>query len=998
MVIGRRYLTVLVALVVFSGGCKKADDDGPIVRKDRPLPVPIQRPPFLQKQIGDLEKDFATALEADEPRIVELQKERAWNEFSDPLIPKGELVNWKASQEEFREYRRRVVAEYEKKTSDPPAAREAALAFLNAYVEAAATQANLFKENAELSDKAVAAGSQDPIVLAYRARSRSGAGLIPRSEAVKEYLGLQKGWKDKEYPPQSVKFLVAAWIAGDAEHAGADVGRDESRWAAYQEAARLMAEEAGSIAPDVLLWFVKRSMGYNDDASDQRMEFTQACLSDPRIDPWIAHVVLGEYYQKAAWSARGSGFADSVSRDGWEKFQEYMPLAGKHYRRAWSLHPELAEAPAKLIGVAMAGGEETWTTAQWFHAAVSAQADYYDAYANYFWSLLPRWGGSHQKMADVAEQCIASDRWEAGVPAKAMIAVDKMEADLPPGRLMGENPHAVRVAKAYLESFIAAHEQGRVKPEDYGNHLARCTAMLVTAGQFELAKKAFAIGPADNGWWWGAWLGVPYRYSEGLTSAITGPARDEVEPLHSFLRRPSRRVATVEEVEEMQGRLKKAREADPDAVSKKFYDVAEKMLVQLAAYARGEWVDLTFEPGFELWMTRCSSTEIIDGKTLRIRGENNYGPLELRPITRFAPPFIVEAEVKPVQVASGQFFTGITIGAYQLVRPGQKPAPQSIVAGGGVFGHVGPRTARGEPGTIGFVSDTPPADGFHHVAFRRYRESTHYFAERGRLYADPQPEEPLSDFLMFGDTGQGNASAEVVYRNLRIRKLPDKPISPSFEGPGCVERYREALAWYPESPFEQLRLGYALAIHGQAKEGLDLLESSRKIAPKQRELLQAYGSALCANGRFKEAREAFEKDQQLFPELPWSPTHLAWLLATAPAEDDRDADLARRTFDSLEGLLGDEFQSWSCRLTGAAVFASQGDFETAKTYAAEAADAARSDYARAYVERVRKEIDAGKPYRMPATGEVPPQPANASPPREEPKTEDGADKPADAGV
>ena len=970
-----RILAYCLLLAIGSAGCSR-EKDGAIPTTSGGMATLPPRPAFLDRPLVEMEKPIEAAIEADESRVREMQERWRWNRKKEPLVPDGpELVGWRHGFNALREYRERAIAAYEKGTSDAAAARPAALAFLKAYVEIAVNQGGDTKKCAELSESAVAAGSRDPIVLAFRARNRSNNKLIPPAEVIQSLRELQGQWAGKQYPPASIKYLAAAWIASDAKHANLpDAPSSMMRRQAYAEAAKVLAADSASTPAEVLLSFIKGTMEFDRDSAEHREELYRACLSEPAIDPWLVHMAGGEYYKKLAWQHRGDGWASEVSEDGWKKFHEYMPKSARHYRRAWSLHPEFAEPAAEMIYVTMSGGDRDWSEEDWFHTALIAQADLDLAYQNYFFANTPRWGGNQAKIAAVAEMVIATDRWDLLMPNKGALAVSYLWMDDRVDAPAGKNPYSARIARKYVESFVAARNRGEVKSDSFGDRLAGMAAILVTADDFETARLAFDVSPKDNDWWWTSSRGISYRYSEGLTYAMTGDAREEVKELHAFLSSPATTAPTVEEVEQEQKRLTEARGKDESGQAKKFFDIAARMLDQQHAYAAGEWVDLTFEPGLEMWMKRCWKSEIIDPRTIRLSGDGSTGAIELRPITRFAPPFIVEAEVKPVSAVKGSVKTGITIGAGLVKDKMQRPAPQSVAAGDAIWVLIRPRTLRGLPDTVRFEPEPAPPDGFFPIALRRYKGETEYFGMRGRISIDFDSREPMSDYISFGDVSPEDVTKEVVFRNLRIRKARPK-VRGDDEDPATLAERRAAVDYYPECPDARMWLANSLVVQNQPAEALEQIDVARKVSPKIIQLHRVQGAALSGVGKFKEAEAAFKQELAYFPFMVWARVQLAWVLAAAPDDAVRNGTQARQQLSGSTRELGEQVKSWSYLLTAAVVAGELGDFEEAKRLAAEADQATISDGQKACVSNVRTVLDQGRPYRMPSTGETPPHPA-----------------------
>lgn len=162
---------------------------------------------------------------------------------------------------------------------------------------------------------------------------------------------------------------------------------------------------------------------------DERSSLIEALADVERIDPWLRHMINGEHHYALAWQARGGGWSQSVKQGGMELFEEEMALARAELVAAHELHPEFPEAATCMIIVRMASAGPV-SEREWFDRAVAAQFDYLTAYDNLLWSLMPRWGGSHEKIYDFGRECLDTGRFDTRVPSRFVHAVHLIATDL----------------------------------------------------------------------------------------------------------------------------------------------------------------------------------------------------------------------------------------------------------------------------------------------------------------------------------------------------------------------------------------------------------------------------------------------------------------------------------------------------------------------------------------------------------------------------------------
>lgn len=169
--------------------------------------------------------------------------------------------------------------------------------------------------------------------------------------------------------------------------------------------------------PRLLKRYIIHEFDVEDMELDELAVYREVAESTENRDPWAYHTTLGYYHIEAAWEARGGGWANSVTDEGWRGFREHLALAREQMVAAWSVDSSLPEPAEQMIQIVMGGGGAPGETERmWFERAVSAQFDYADAYHAILWSLRPRWGGSHEEIYRFGLECLETGRFDTDVP------------------------------------------------------------------------------------------------------------------------------------------------------------------------------------------------------------------------------------------------------------------------------------------------------------------------------------------------------------------------------------------------------------------------------------------------------------------------------------------------------------------------------------------------------------------------------------------------------
>ncbi len=147
--------------------------------------------------------------------------------------------------------------------------------------------------------------------------------------------------------------------------------------------------------------------------------------------PWLRQMASARLETRLAWKARGGGWAGEVTEEGWKGFEKHMVAARDRLNEAWNLNPEWPESAASMIAVAMAGHAAPEETPRfWFDRAVTAEFDHIPAYNALLWSLMPRWGGSHEQLYALGRECLDTRRFDTHVPFVYMQAFELIVKDI----------------------------------------------------------------------------------------------------------------------------------------------------------------------------------------------------------------------------------------------------------------------------------------------------------------------------------------------------------------------------------------------------------------------------------------------------------------------------------------------------------------------------------------------------------------------------------------
>lgn len=167
-------------------------------------------------------------------------------------------------------------------------------------------------------------------------------------------------------------------------------------------------------------------------AGEARLGTDRAKVIDEMLPPYEkafpsdALTFAGASYTHYAWDARGSGFADTVTPEGWKQFAERLKIAEKLLTTAYDRDPTDAVAATEMLSVELGQSQGRDVMEKWFKRAVDADPTHYsnasvvDAYSAKLYYLQDRWNGSVLDRLAFGRECAATRDYRDRIPEVLM--------------------------------------------------------------------------------------------------------------------------------------------------------------------------------------------------------------------------------------------------------------------------------------------------------------------------------------------------------------------------------------------------------------------------------------------------------------------------------------------------------------------------------------------------------------------------------------------------
>ena len=200
---------------------------------------------------------------------------------------------------------------------------------------------------------------------------------------------------------------------------------------------------------------------------------------------WLSLILDGQRRIRDAWKARGSGYANTVSQDGWREFYRDLAYARYSFVQAWDMDPAKPLPAERMMNVAL-GDTGLDEMKIWFDRALKAQIDYAPAWSMMRWGLRDRWFGNPKAQLALATQALGTGRFDTYVPFELIRCVWNTEADeeIPSGSHIYGDPQIWPLLSRMFEGYIA--NPSRPGTENEWRSYYAVVAYLT--GKFDVAK------------------------------------------------------------------------------------------------------------------------------------------------------------------------------------------------------------------------------------------------------------------------------------------------------------------------------------------------------------------------------------------------------------------------------------------------------------------------------------------------------------------------------
>lgn len=378
--------------------------------------------------------------------------------------------------------------------------REAARLYAFYSVEGDTYEEGWFYNADILAQIAYKKGCRDPLILSicdnYRFKDRRSISL----KGGDEHLSHVDGLLATKYPAVlKLETLCAAlhnvvfYSCHDKEPEGDDMSAFTAKTPIYLEKSLATFDAFLKTSPpaSVLFWKINSLLESVDESYEYLSKLgpeIDRVMADNGTPEAVRAYTEGNCQIYLAWAARGSGWANSVTEDGWAKMAKHLKMAEQVIDSASEAYPDVAQLPGLMITVELGQGTGKYRMNQWFEKAVKIDPDYARPYYRKIYYLQPKWHGEPQDVLDFAKECIMTGRWESGIPLAGLKGLSDLAEY---NEAFYREPVLWAVVSPTYEEWLERY------PESY-NQRTRYFRWAVKAGKWDVARTQLEL----LGRWW----------------------------------------------------------------------------------------------------------------------------------------------------------------------------------------------------------------------------------------------------------------------------------------------------------------------------------------------------------------------------------------------------------------------------------------------------------------------------------------------------------------
>jgi tetratricopeptide (TPR) repeat protein len=471
-----------------------------------------------------------------------------------------------------------------------------------------------------LLDSAIAAGCDDPLVLYGHIRVLASMDYAP-ADYTKQIITYAKAIAQSNLPP--ITRLLAQLRALDSRiRALGRKPKPEQLDKIHKELILLLplysevAKDPSNCAQTFLNGTIIVSDIIRKATGDRK--FALDALSkalEQAPTSWRA-VIMASELRSYAWDARGGGYANTVTPEGWKLMSERLAQAHALLEQAWEDEPNNGYVATQMINVLLGENAEREVMERWWQRAMRADPHNFEACSNKMYFLEPKWHGSNEDMVEFGRRLLKEGNWGDRLPLQ-LVSAHKRAASYGDKDTYYKDPEVWADLNTVYTGFLKRFPDAIFDRTNYAWYAYQTEHWTEAHQQFEILGEAPRLSVFGS-------RGL-YNYNRlraKIFSSPTGPSILKARQL-SILGQHALALTTFEKLSSTAN--------DPDTLTV-IRDERQSAVIR-QALSTGEWVDLIVGNDLAGWQP-LNGIWSRDGDRIKATAEEGYNRLLLQPICK----------------------------------------------------------------------------------------------------------------------------------------------------------------------------------------------------------------------------------------------------------------------------------------------------------------------------------------------------------------------------
>lgn len=353
--------------------------------------------------------------------------------------------------------------------------------------------------------RAIEKGCSDPLVRHAYNVTRMTQRMWDSLDCYTKQSEIVKLMRDSRYHMLR-KAFVEIWTAKAAKELSGDQRTEAAQndfGTCLENARKLFVQSVSDkeIPPDRIVDLGKFLIETASDGDDREQVLGWALdglTREQRVSAPILALAVS-IYTSYAWDARGTGYADTVTAQGWALMEKRLKIAENCGEQAFIADPYIRATPLGMMSVELGQNKGLKRLDVWFNRGVALNPNDYELHSSYLYYLEPKWHGSEEKMLNFVMVVNAQKNWKAGLPLLLADMHRSLSRYEDKASVYFQRPEVWKDINGCYEEFLRRYPNAAFERSEYLRLAAYANQLAVAKEQLRILGKNVQLKAFTSG-------------------------------------------------------------------------------------------------------------------------------------------------------------------------------------------------------------------------------------------------------------------------------------------------------------------------------------------------------------------------------------------------------------------------------------------------------------------------------------------------------------------